>query len=96
MEKQQIKKQIKQAINSAVYNHVEKHYPSFHIELGEDGGRVYFTPKKADRTNELWSNTIKYHRSRHEFCVEKSADLLIKIMVKELERVVDETKLQFN
>jgi hypothetical protein len=92
MEKQQTKKEIQQLINKAVYEHVNQHYPNFDIDDSEGYGRIYIRSRNVSN----WKNTIEYHQSRHEFSIDNEASYIIKTMVKELERVVDEAKLRFS
>ena len=89
MKKNSTKKSIHQAINTAVYNHINKHFPSFNINDSEGYGRIYFTPKNGNSRN-----IIEYHQSRHDFCLYDSGDPMICVIVKELERVVEETKAE--
>lgn len=85
------KTKIKQFINRAVYNHIEMYFPNFDIDSNEGYGRIYFTYKNAKTSK----NIIEYSQSLHTFSLNKNIDIRTQIMVKELERVVNEEKQKY-
>ena len=64
------KTEIKRAINKAVYQFVS---PSYDVDHGEGGGRVYFMPHHSTTGDDM----IEYHQSLHYAdCLSHASDAI--------------------